>query len=176
MRREWIEIPLMSTVLFSQMSPSMRREWIEMKTVAFTGSYNDRLPPCGGSGLKYVSWNAKSCAIGRLPPCGGSGLKYPKRGQTAAVLRLPPCGGSGLKYLQIQPVIHTPRQSPSMRREWIEMYMVGVMYRILLCLPPCGGSGLKCPDRESPAFSGLSPSMRREWIEMKSLNSWFVTT
>ena len=33
---------------------------------------------------------------------------------------LPPCGGSGLK-LKTEDVFDMPAQSPSMRREWIEM-------------------------------------------------------
>ena len=60
----------------------------------------------------------------------------------------------------------TTAQSPSMRREWIEMCFSGQSEELLFCLPPCGGSGLKyalCPDRRMVV---PSPSMRREWIEM----------
>ena len=58
---------------------------------------------------------------------------------------LPPCGGSGLKYKSGNLEI-TGTGSPSMRREWIEIYPV------LL------------------EMEGLfkSPSMRREWIEMSA--------
>ena len=46
-----------------QMSPSMRREWIEMSETTDLTCAKIRLPPCGGSGLKYNShcvlfWNA----------------------------------------------------------------------------------------------------------------------
>ena len=34
------------------MSPSMRREWIEMITDEMYNLVDGRLPPCGGSGLK----------------------------------------------------------------------------------------------------------------------------
>ncbi len=36
------------------LSPSMRREWIEMPWTYWNGNYAVCLPPCGGSGLKYV--------------------------------------------------------------------------------------------------------------------------
>ena len=36
-----------------------------------------RLPPCGGSGLKFMEMGALLSADG-LPPCGGSGLKFHK--------------------------------------------------------------------------------------------------
>ena len=34
-----------------------------------------RLPPCGGSGLKYKAHRKQGHHTGGLPPCGGSGLK-----------------------------------------------------------------------------------------------------
>ena len=36
------------------MSPSMRREWIEMTEGKAAGVLAQGLPPCGGSGLKLV--------------------------------------------------------------------------------------------------------------------------
>ena len=52
MRREWIEIHVDRIAGNDLLSPSMRREWIEM----FQGHELDKehlgLPPCGGSGLK----------------------------------------------------------------------------------------------------------------------------
>ena len=57
-------------------------------------------------------------------------------------------------------------QSPSMRREWIE---IGLLYGAsagLQGLPPCGGSGLKLHPAIAAASADVSPSMRREWIEI----------
>ena len=57
------------------MSPSMRREWIEIACGLIDRQLFQRLPPCGGSGLK---WEIVLDAFRKngLPPCGGSGLKY----------------------------------------------------------------------------------------------------
>ena len=56
-----------------------------------------RLPPCGGSGLKFGFKNPKLASITGLPPCGGSGLKYKTNTKSTRLHCLPPCGGSGLK-------------------------------------------------------------------------------
>ena len=56
--------------------------------------------------------------------------------------------------------------SPSMRREWIEIFAANFGYSKSECLPPCGGSGLKFSGRKTFDGSKASPSMRREWIEM----------
>ena len=54
MRREWIEIFYSVLYLNLGMSPSMRREWIEIKKqISFSVKFSG-LPPCGGSGLKYL--------------------------------------------------------------------------------------------------------------------------
>ena len=53
MRREWIEIFLLVFGYYKyKMSPSMRREWIEISNQLPKISVTSRLPPCGGSGLK----------------------------------------------------------------------------------------------------------------------------
>ena len=68
-------------------------------------------------------------------------------GVGGSVEGLPPCGGSGLKFLFLVCCIPL-RTSPSMRREWIEIFL---------------GSGL---------FPNLwSPSMRREWIEINCFSA-----
>ena len=54
MRREWIEIHIIKILVKENPSPSMRREWIEMLIVNANGAIANRLPPCGGSGLKYM--------------------------------------------------------------------------------------------------------------------------
>ena len=77
----------------------MRREWIEIQQSLRSILERRRLPPCGGSGLKYV-WKL-ILQVFRI--------------------RLPPCGGSGLKYHFKRLVSAKENQSPSMRREWIEM-------------------------------------------------------
>ena len=46
------------------MSPSMRREWIEISTMNEYVQEHKRLPPCGGSGLKWAAvgaWVLRSC-------------------------------------------------------------------------------------------------------------------
>ena len=69
-------------------------------------------------------------------------MKLPGYALPVVPMGLPPCGGSGLKC-RIRKAAIGERQSPSMRREWIEI---------------------------SPTYPGVviapSPSMRREWIEM----------
>ena len=44
---------LVAGVVAVGVSPSMRREWIEMDNDRMTGLGIRSLPPCGGSGLKY---------------------------------------------------------------------------------------------------------------------------
>ena len=58
------------------------------------------------------------------------------------------------------------KQSPSMRREWIEMDPERYILCWLAGLPPCGGSGLKWFCIHRGCGRNGSPSMRREWIEM----------
>ena len=99
----------------------MRREWIEMH-----GSMDERaeivgLPPCGGSGLKCRPCKDNPQIMG-LPPCGGSGLKWLTVALVTPRSSLPPCGGSGLKFLMAHLLILI-MQSPSMRREWIEIWL-----------------------------------------------------
>ena len=100
MRREWIEMTLwLRLVRKNSKSPSMRREWIEIpihirRTIKYTG-----LPPCGGSGLKCITAGVFQSVTG-LPPCGGSGLKsFDIDRKLTDAERLPPCGGSGLKSI-----------------------------------------------------------------------------
>ena len=110
MRREWIEIcPKGEKHGDIQRSPSMRREWIEMRRASCRLHLRRSLPPCGGSGLKYRFRIAGHCAVG-----------------------LPPCGGSGLKLCAVIMYAHSYRESPSMRREWIEI----PSRRTVLVCPP----------------------------------------
>ena len=44
------------------MSPSMRREWIEIRCRLVHTLECFRLPPCGGSGLKYLA-NMAVCNV-----------------------------------------------------------------------------------------------------------------
>ena len=77
------------------------------------------LPPCGGSGLKYLPFFFTPASSG-LPPCGGSGLKLEISMTHVTNIGLPPCGGSGLKSELVE-LPQPAKQSPSMRREWIEI-------------------------------------------------------
>ncbi len=55
MRREWIEMFGIQDANKRPMSPSMRREWIEINCVSFWEASLPCLPPCGGSGLKCIN-------------------------------------------------------------------------------------------------------------------------
>ena len=101
------------------LSPSMRREWIEIPEVCFSATLACRLPPCGGSGLKFFA-----------PRC-----------------RLSPATSPSMRREWIEMIRRNrPKKqfsSPSMRREWIEMYNPAETPAHAYRLPPCGGSGLK---------------------------------
>ena len=61
MRREWIEMKCcIINIEKITKSPSMRREWIEMQWNLNTNKDVWRLPPCGGSGLKSLDGLAES--------------------------------------------------------------------------------------------------------------------
>ena len=133
--RNWLQF------LDAHQSPSMRREWIEIQSCQ-AGS---RSPP-------------------GLPPCGGSGLKCRFTAYNAVVYRLPPCGGSGLKFVGYQSI---PRiiLSPSMRREWIEIHLLAVLYTSVWS-PSMRREWIEICERCQQLSQIRSPSMRREWIEM----------
>ena len=96
MRREWIEISFVNFVVEFLMSPSMRREWIEISKR--TAEHN--------------------------------------RGESPSMRR------EWIEiYANYEPLHNY--ESPSMRREWIEISIRLDNSRIKLGLPPCGGSGLK---------------------------------
>ena len=56
----------------------------------------------------------------RLPPRGGSGLKFWKAVALEHIKGLPPRGGSGLKSKK-RSTRFFPTASPSARREWVEI-------------------------------------------------------
>ena len=100
-----------------------------------------RLPPLGGSGLKYINPLSHYALENRLPPLGGSGLKLQCRDFVRyAAEGLPPLGGSGLKCL-----------SRNMRPNRIR-------------LPPLGGSGLKCA-RLVFRHAGVAVSLPSEGVD-----------
>ena len=75
MRREWIEIQFLLCLADRLRSPSMRREWIEILPAA--------LPPQAGLSpsmrREWIEMPTTGNVVkvsGCLPPCGGSGLKY----------------------------------------------------------------------------------------------------
>ena len=124
-------------------SPSMRREWIE------------------------ISYSAESCSSASgLPPCGGSGLKFPTVYHIAHVLLWSPSMRREWIEMLYDQTVGQLHMSPSMRREWIEIAWRWTAARLLPCLPPCGGSGLKYAQFSGGFPNAGSPSMRREWIEM----------
>ena len=171
------------------MSPSMRREWIEISNEHDLHQTANSLPPCGGSGLKYLSGylrgrRQQSPSMRRewieMP------VEYTKYIKAAlspsmrrewiemsrCLRRLPPaCPSPSMRREWIEMFFTGqnkcfPQLSPSMRREWIEIFWVIVAQEKAPGLPPCGGSGLKCRVRAPETNVSLSPSMRREWIEI----------
>ena len=74
-RREWIEIRYTSGVGRCRRSPSIRREWIEMLMPKSRLMLSQSLPPYGGSGLKLITQSIDNLDRRSLPPYGGSGLK-----------------------------------------------------------------------------------------------------
>ena len=78
-------------------SPSMRREWIEMILSLKITSWNMRLPPCGGSGLK-CAMQQKHQKKRTSPSMRREWIEIPDRRYSLHNAdSLPPCGGSGLK-------------------------------------------------------------------------------
>ena len=69
-------------------------------------------------------------------------MKYTGARRTAAKLGLPPHGGSGLKLDMVGDLADRV-QSPSTRREWIEIVNKIMAEAEAARLPPHGGSGLK---------------------------------
>ena len=99
-------------------SPSTRREWIEIRRYGGEKGRRRRLPPHGGSGLKYTDCGAKFISI-QSPSTRREWIEIPWRGQRIPAIL-----------------------SPSTRREWIEIAL-GQAIGYALGLPPHGGSGLK---------------------------------
>ena len=79
----------------------MRREWIEIFLDVYNRITKRRLPPCGGSGLKYrdhvvIMINLMSPSMRR------EWIEMIDRIRLTSVhLGLPPCGGSGLKFCEV---------------------------------------------------------------------------
>ena len=80
--------------------------------------------------------------------------------------RLPPCGGSGLKYTH--PAVPSDTgESPSMRREWIEISTGQLKFGYIYKSPSMRREWIEIiPKLRAAATITQSPSMRREWIEM----------
>ena len=102
-----------------------------------------------------------------LPPCGGSGLKYPYGRLHEHEYGLPPCGGSGLKFCWITKALDRA-ESPSMRREWIEMQDIFPPVPSALSSPSMRREWIEMDLRLADCLAASSPSMRREWIEIKT--------
>ena len=100
MRREWIEMTHLFPLPGALLSPSMRREWIEM-------CYN----------------NNKEGGDESLPPCGGSGLKCFQPGTILDMQWSPSMRREWIEIF-LGSGLFPNLWSPSMRREWIEMKMI----------------------------------------------------
>ena len=142
----------------------MRREWIEIRSCVFGIRDRMRLPPCGGSGLK---WNPPfvECGIRLSPSMRREWIEI-----RIYASKLRHDGSPSMRREWIEIILACIRRcrtwSPSMRREWIEIPVMVRNPRTLRGLPPCGGSGLKCFRRLQLRINHSSPSMRREWIEI----------
>ena len=125
------------------MSPSMRREWIEISNEHDLHQTANSLPPCGGSGLKYLSGYLR----GRRQQSPSMRREWIE--MSRCLRRLPPaCPSPSMRREWIEMFFTGqnkcfPQLSPSMRREWIEIFWVIVAQEKAPGLPPCGGSGLK---------------------------------
>ena len=144
MRREWIEMVVVTCVItVISMSPSMRREWIEISNEHDLHQTANSLPPCGGSGLKYLSGYLR----GRRQQSPSMRREWIE--MSRCLRRLPPaCPSPSMRREWIEMFFTGqnkcfPQLSPSMRREWIEIFWVIVAQEKAPGLPPCGGSGLK---------------------------------
>ena len=151
-------------------------------------TFEESLPPCGGSGLKFQCYTGIIDFL-ESPSMRREWIEISCSAMISALSSgLPPCGGSGLKFRTTADLV-TLWKSPSMRREWIEINSINGDRKYNAGLPPCGGSGLKCigqlydvmTDTGLPPCGGSglkskivqhfgvtteSPSMRREWIEI----------
>ena len=96
-RREWIEIQLLALYQQLEESPSTRREWIEIKNSPIYQKRESRLPPHGGSGLKF-----HGSAV-----CRSSAESPSTRREWIE--------------MALEANILASHLSPSTRREWIEM-------------------------------------------------------
>ena len=139
--REWIEMKLISFQHSGYQSPSVWREWIEI-TAELERLRYIWSPSVWREWIEIALKMNFSRGTNSLPPCGGSGLKWYESYGTNYRNCLPPCGGSGLKCF-----------SP-------------VKINAFRSLPPCGGSGLKFQHGERGENCDVSPSVWREWIEM----------
>ena len=124
------------------MSPSARREWIEIQFIRLASIRGLGLPLRGGSGLKCLRVVSRAWESS-LPLRGGSGLKYKIVFLTGMLAESPSARREWIEMTHQAHVLMDPYVSPSARREWIEI--------------------LKCGEVLS-VFS--SPSARREWIEI----------
>ena len=167
MRREWIEMVVVTCVItVISMSPSMRREWIEISNEHDLHQTANSLPPCGGSGLKYLSGYLRGRRQ-QSPSMRREWIEMPVEYTKYIKAALSP--SMRREWIEMSRCLRRlppACPSPSMRREWIEIFWVIVAQEKAPGLPPCGGSGLKCRVRAPETNVSLSPSMRREWIEI----------
>ena len=75
--REWIEIRIScNSRCTSQSSPSVWREWIEMQCLSESRQDACRSPSVWREWIEIRKQKAIRIVQSRLPPCGGSGLKF----------------------------------------------------------------------------------------------------
>ena len=145
MRREWIEMVVVTCVItVISMSPSMRREWIEISNEHDLHQTANSLPPCGGSGLKYLSGYLRGRRQ-QSPSMRREWIEMPVEYTKYIKAALSP--SMRREWIEMSRCLRRlppACPSPSMRREWIEILMFTKYTLTCVSLPPCGGSGLKC--------------------------------
>ena len=99
----------------------MRREWIEICMSVRTAHEMRRLPPCGGSGLKYAS-PVQSVRQVTSPSMRREWIEICKPESVFRYCTSPSMRREWIEMLILHRAAQT-RTSPSMRREWIEMTM-----------------------------------------------------
>ena len=143
MRREWIEMATGCRMRMKMLwSPSMRREWIEIPHGLLLHVLPACLPPCGGSGLKFPRLLLGLRSI-QSPSMRREWIEMLSRCTSTCVSKSPSMRREWIEMKSNDTSMTALLASPSMRREWIEMTMNPHQIPLHICLPPCGGSGLK---------------------------------
>ena len=168
MRREWIEMFLEKSIRQSE-GVSLHAEGVDWNNPAYRcGQHPACLPPCGGSGLKWVV-PVRHEITSRLPPCGGSGLKFSTSGNGLDYFTVSlHAEGVDWNYLILE--LFSVDAKVSLHAEGVDWNIsVCKKYTIRCRLPPCGGSGLKFADKYV-SLDQFSVSLHAEGVDWNRCN------